>query len=78
MNPILREVFNTGILRFYPYNSDNKIVIRVFESFVIYYIDNAPDSTDLSMIQTDKNGLKCFEFNGYLLPICYSLPFRQY
>ena len=75
MNPILRQLFEDGVCRYYPYEIGNRLVIRVFKSFVIYYLENNPNSTNLSFIEESKDGLKCFDFNGNLLPLCYSIPY---
>ena len=75
MNPILRQLFEDGVCRYYPYEIGNRLVIRVFQSFVIYYLENTPDSINLSFIEESKDGLKCFDFKGNLLPLCYSIPY---
>lgn len=75
MNPILKEAFAKGIQRYYPLNGA-KLVVSIYKSFVLYYIDNAPNSTNLSFIETSKDGLKYFEYQGTQVLLCLSLPYN--
>lgn len=76
MNPILKEAFANGVQRFYPYKN-TKLIISIYQSFVLYYIENKPDSTELSLIQLRPDNLQAFEFEGTLVPLALSLPYRQ-
>lgn len=74
MNPILKEAFEAGVLRCYPYGS-TKLVVSVYKSYVLYYIENKPDSTNLSLIELRPDNLPAFEFEGVLIPLALSLPY---
>ena len=76
MNPILKSAFEQGVQRYYPYNG-SKLVVSIYQSFVLYYIEDQPDSTELSLIQLRPDNLQAFEFNGTLVPLALSLPYRQ-
>lgn len=75
MNPIFNQIFSDGIIRYYPYK-ESKLIIRIFQSFVIYYIDSMPNSTHLEFIVKNNDGLNSFNFDGYYIPLCYSLPYN--
>lgn len=75
MNPILREAFANGIERYYPYNGE-KLVISIHQSYVLYYYESEPYSTELEPIQLTKDNLQAFEFNGTLVPLALSLPYN--
>lgn len=74
MSKVLNEALNVGIKRFYPYNN-TRLVITVYKSFVTYYVEGIADSHELEIIQINQDGLPSFLFNGYLVPICLSLPY---
>ena len=76
MNQILKAAFEQGVQRFYPYKN-TKLVVSVYQSFVLYYIENQPDSTELSLIQLRQDNLQAFEFEGALIPLALSLPYHQ-
>ena len=75
MNPILKQAFEQGIQRYYPCNG-SKLIISVYKSFVMYYIENQPDSTEIEPIQLRPDNLEAFEFEGVLLPLALSLPYN--
>ena len=75
MNPILKEAFKAGVLRCYPYGS-TKLVVSVYQSYVLYYIENNPDSTNLSLIELRPDNLQAFKFEGSLIPLALSLPYE--
>ena len=75
MNPILKQAFGQGIQRYYPCNG-SKLIISVYKSFVMYYIENQPDSTEIEPIQLRPDNLEAFEFEGVLLPLALSLPYN--
>ena len=75
MNPILKQAFEQGIQRYYPCNG-SKLIISVYKSFVMYYIEDKPYSTELEPIQLRHDNLEAFEFNGVLIPLALSLPYN--
>lgn len=75
MNPIFNQIFKDGIVRYYPYN-ESKLIVRVFQSFVLYYIDSIPNSTQLEFIVKNQDGLNSFNFQDSLIPLCLSLPYE--
>lgn len=74
MNPILKQAFAEGIQRYYPYGS-TRLIVSVYQSYVLYYVEDQPDSTELSLIQLRPDNLKAFEFEGTLIPLALSLPY---
>jgi hypothetical protein len=75
MNPILQQAFEQGVQRYYPCNG-SKLIISIYQSFVLYYIEDQPDSTQLEFIQLRPDNLEAFEFNGVLIPLALSLPYN--
>lgn len=75
MNPIFNQIFNEGVIRYYPYN-ESKLIVRVFQSLVIYYIESIPNSTQLEFIVKNQDGLNSFNFQNSLIPLCLSLPYN--
>lgn len=76
MNPILKEAFTNGVQRYYPFEG-TKLVVSVYQSYVLYYLENEPNSTELEPIQLRPDNLQAFEFMGVLIPLALSLPYRQ-
>jgi hypothetical protein len=74
MNSILKAAFEQGIQRYYPYGS-TKLVVSVYQSFVLYYIEDQPESTEIEPIQLRPDNLPAFEFQGTLIPLALSLPY---
>lgn len=75
MNPILKQAFKQGVQRYYPFNG-GKLVISIYQSFVLYYLEDSPYSTELEPIQLRFDNLEAFEFEGVLLPLALSLPYN--
>ena len=75
MNPILKQAFANGVERYYPYK-DSKLVISIYQSFVLYYLEDQPYTTELEPIQLRPDNLEAFEFEGALLPLALSLPYN--
>ena len=75
MNPILKQAFEAGVMRYYPYNG-TKLVISIYQSFVLYYVEDEPYSTEIEPIQLRPDNLEAFEFEGTLLPLALSLPYN--
>lgn len=76
MNPILKDAFANGVERYYPYKG-GKLVISIYQSFVLYYLENSPFSTEIEPIQLRPDNLEAFDFEGVLIPLALSLPYRQ-
>lgn len=74
MNSILQAAFEQGIQRYYPYGS-TRLIVSVYKSFVMYYIEDQPDNTEIEPIQLRHDNLPAFEFNGVLIPLALSLPY---
>lgn len=76
MNPILKQAFEQGVQRYYPYKQ-TKLIVSIYQSYVLYYFENEPYSTELEPIQLRPDNLQAFEFDGALIPLALSLPYRQ-
>ena len=74
MNSILQAAFEQGVQRYYPYKQ-TRLIISVYKSFVMYYIEDQPDVTELEPIQLRPDNLPAFEFEGVLIPLALSLPY---
>ena len=74
MNPILQAAFDQGVQRYYPYGS-TKLIVSVYKSFVMYYVENNPETTEIEPIQLRHDNLQAFEFEGALIPLALSLPY---
>jgi len=76
MNSILKKAFSDGIERYYPYENE-KLVISIHQSFVVYYFESDPYGIEMTPILLRPDNLQAFEFNGVLLPLALSLPYCQ-
>lgn len=76
MNPILKQAFANGVMRYYPYEIGNRLIISVYRSYVLYYLENEKDSTEISIIELCPQGLASFKFKNNLLRLSYSLPYN--
>ena len=76
MNTILKKAFSDGIERYYPYEKE-KLVISIHQSFVVYHFESDPYGIEMTPILLRHDNLEAFEFNGVLLPLALSLPYRQ-
>ena len=74
MNSILKAAFEQGIQRYYPYGS-TRLIVSVYKSFVMYYIEDQPDVTEIEPIKLRQDNLPAFEFQGTLVPLALSLPY---
>ena len=75
MNSILKAAFEQGVQRYYPYNG-SKLVVSVYKSFVLYYLESQPNDTQIEPIQLRPDNLQAFEFEGALIPLALSLPYN--
>ena len=73
-NTILKSYFDSGNVRYYPYELGNRLIISIYQSFVLFHLQN---ETEYSFAPIVKNGdgIDCFEFQDYLMPLKYSIPF---
>ena len=76
MNSILKAAFKQGVQRYYPYNG-SKLIVSVYKSFVLYYLESQPNETQIEPIQLRPDNLQAFEFDGALIPLALSLPYFQ-
>ena len=74
MNSILQAAFQQGVQRYYPYGS-TRLIVSVYKSFVMYYIEDQPNNTEIEPIQLRPDNLPAFEFDGVLIPLALSLPY---
>ena len=74
MNPILQAAFEQGVQRYYPYKQ-TRLIVSIYKSFVMYYIEDQPGSTEIEPIQIRFDNLSAFEFEGTLIPLALSLPY---
>ena len=74
MNSILKAAFEQGVQRYYPYK-ETKLIVSVYKSFVMYYIESNPENTEIEPIQLRHDNLLAFEFQGTLVPLALSLPY---
>lgn len=74
MNSILQAAFEQGVQRYYPYGS-TRLIVSVYKSFVMYYIESNPENTEIEPIQLRPDNLPAFEFEGVLIPLALSLPY---
>ena len=75
MNSILKHAFSEGIERYYPYE-DEKLVISIHQSYVVYYFESDPYGLEMAPILLNSDNLPCFEFNDSLLLLSLSLPYN--
>ena len=76
MNSILQAAFEQGVQRYYPYGS-TRLIVSVYKSFVMYYIEDQPEMTEIEPIQLRYDNLQAFEFQGTLIPLALSLPYNS-
>ena len=74
MNSILKAAFEQGVQRYYPYKQ-TRLIISVYKSFIMYYIEDQPNVTEIEPIQIRFDNLPAFEFEGTLIPLALSLPY---
>lgn len=74
MNSILKAAFEQGVQRYYPYKK-TRLIVSVYKSFVMYYIEDQPNNTEIEPIQNRFDNLAAFEFEGSLIPLALSLPY---
>ena len=74
MNSILKAAFEQGVQRCYPYGS-TRLIVSVYKSFVMYYVEDQPDNTQIEPIKLRHDNLPAFEFQGVLIPLALSLPY---
>ena len=75
MNSILQAAFEQGVQRYYPYKQ-TRLIVSVYKSFVMYYIESNPENTEIEPIQLRSDNLQAFEFQGVLIPLALSLPYN--
>lgn len=75
MNSILQAAFEQGVQRYYPYKQ-TRLIISVYKSFVMYYLEDQPNNTEIEPIQIRFDNLAAFEFQGSLIPLALSLPYE--
>lgn len=75
MNSILKHAFSEGVERYYPYK-DQKLVISIHESYVVYYFEEDPYCIEMAPIVLRHDNLEAFEFEGAFLPLALSLAYN--
>jgi hypothetical protein len=73
-NTILKAYFDTGKVRYYPYEISNRLIVSIYQSFVLFHLENEPDYICTPIVKNGA-GFDCFEFDNVLMPLNYSIKY---